>query len=202
MEPFRSFITFAKTDSNVSATAITPTPLDEANELSQHPVQNEDVNCQQYRESLPIQNIEDIPAETPRAFNLKRKRPGTPKDQQPSPQQQSGVDKVISYLQERNSNLYQDDLDKTFLGYAATARKLSAQRQAILKYEVAKLLMHAEKKLWRIHVRPRWIRQIVLLLHLSLETYIHLLRLTLLSHWNKHLLQVHGMKVSVGHSCF
>ncbi|XP_069704989.1 uncharacterized protein [Periplaneta americana] len=55
------------------------------------------------------------------------------------------VDKVIDYLEQRNTNKNQlDGTDHLFLSYAETFKKLPPRRQALLKIELATLFARAE----------------------------------------------------------
>ncbi|XP_021194075.3 transcription factor Adf-1 [Helicoverpa armigera] len=63
---------------------------------------------------------------------------------------ESDADRVISYFAKRDQNNSRadiadlDETDLIFLGYARTIKKMKLQRQATLKFEIAKLIMEAE----------------------------------------------------------
>lgn len=69
-----------------------------------------------------------------------------------SPNVGSTTSSVLNYLQNRSaSKPNYDDIDHICLGYAKTIKKFSAERQALVKFEMAKLLMEQELA----HIRER-----------------------------------------------
>ncbi|KAF2883699.1 hypothetical protein ILUMI_22482 [Ignelater luminosus] len=71
-----------------------------------------------------------------------RKRKALP--QITSSSQPTTTGKILSYPEKRSTVGEHDEIDKPFLGYAATVRRLSARRQTLLKFSIAKLLMQHE----------------------------------------------------------
>uniref|UniRef100_A0A6P7FWV4 Uncharacterized protein LOC114331643 n=1 Tax=Diabrotica virgifera virgifera TaxID=50390 RepID=A0A6P7FWV4_DIAVI len=131
MEAFRPFLQFAQTESNVSDPG-----LSESLELL-----NEEVTTQN-EASLTEENlsIEMIHEQDKKIEKLRTKRKLS------QDIQYSSVDKVMSFFNKRHSNCEEsaDEIDLVFRGYAASVKKLSPQRQTLIKYQIAKLIMEEE----------------------------------------------------------
>ncbi|KAL1490109.1 hypothetical protein ABEB36_012850 [Hypothenemus hampei] len=97
----------------------------------------ESVNDGQHNTTTLRENTELIT----RIPNRKRKA-GTRSETAPTV---TGTDKILSYLEKRSMTAAQQhEIDKTFLGYAASVKKLSAKRQTLIKFGIAKLIMEHE----------------------------------------------------------
>lgn len=141
MEPFRPFIGFAKTHSN-----ITDIPLD----VGENTTANEAETSSTQEVSSPVTvdptsvRQDEETTETPHAAGssgIKKRRVAA---NPPS----TGVDKIINYLEKQSCRTAQheerDEIDKLFQGYAASVKKLAPRRQTVIKYRIAQLIMEAE----------------------------------------------------------
>ncbi|KAF5306594.1 hypothetical protein FQR65_LT18532 [Abscondita terminalis] len=151
MEAFRPFLNFAETESNIIAPAKSSRQTDNAEENGEKSVPNHElVECVTHPSSDPTDNTQLLSSQSDQAQPsteeishhntttlLSRKR----KTKTTTPSTQSSVDKVIAYLETAHKNVQgNDDIDLTFLGYAATVKKFNPRRQAVVKYQIAKII--------------------------------------------------------------
>ncbi|XP_028131407.2 uncharacterized protein LOC114327103 [Diabrotica virgifera virgifera] len=131
MEAFRPFLQFAQTESNISDPG-----LSESLELLSEEVTTQN-GASLTEENLSIEMIHE---QDKKIEKLRTKRKLS------QDIQYSSVDKVISFLNKRHSNCEEsaDEIDLVFRGYAASVKKLSPQRQTLITYQIAKLIMEEE----------------------------------------------------------
>ncbi|KAI4470685.1 denn domain-containing [Holotrichia oblita] len=135
MSFFKPFLQFANTESNIGSVEATFQLEDDTRDLAHSPAQSH-LQC-----AVPtaVGTSVEEPKPTEREKVVKKKCSDDKSNI-------SSVDKVLSYLQAKQSNLKNatDDLQLLFMGYAVTVRKLSPRQQTLVKHKIAMILMEAE----------------------------------------------------------
>lgn len=135
MEFFRQFIRFANTSSNIPESDTLNSPLPDITE------QDDKLAGEENTENSSSTHLTEPVVEKNATTPCQKKKLNTTSHQ--AAPQQSGVDKVLDYISKRSTNMTEqyDHIDKIFLGYAASVKKLSPRRQILIKYNIAKMLM-------------------------------------------------------------
>ena len=150
MSFFRPFLQFANTESNISNVDRHCSIVEQSEynsdslPLSENTA-HEGENTQEAGVvfSQPEHEQENLgrPANSPFIRTRKRKH-----SNETSPQPSSSVDKILTYLENRqiNQNSNHDDVDLICLTYARTIKKFSPRRQTLVKFKISELLMKEE----------------------------------------------------------
>lgn len=145
MSFFKSFLQFANTESNVDSLETT-SHLQEAE--TQHSIYSSARSQSSLESASAIPTATETSVEEPEITDTATSQ--TPRvvkkrrcDKKP---EISSIDKVLSYLEKKQSNVQtsHDEIDLLFMGYAATVKKFSRKQQILVKHKIATIIMEAE----------------------------------------------------------
>lgn len=145
MEHFKSYMAFAKTDSNIP-------PLVDSNQYQgERPEIDLTLDSIDFEEQFSENDINEDPQPATNTLHTSEIRPlreqgnrNTRNTQKENKRSTSSVDTVVHYLENKRRQVDMDAIDLIFLGYSKTVKSFSKKRQALTKMKIAEIIMQQE----------------------------------------------------------